>query len=100
MWPARRFFADRGRSASVSSGPGCLRPVSGGVVFSKLSKLLNQEDALSAPCLHLDFCSPQAPKRGAGMLLVTRRVHYQPICRIRSRALQRQIGNTVASAAR
>jgi hypothetical protein len=68
MWPARRFFADRGRSASVSSGPGCLRPVSGGVVFSKLSKLLNQEDALSAPCLHLDFCSPQAPKRGAGML--------------------------------
>jgi hypothetical protein len=24
--------------------------VSGGVVFSKLSKLLNQEDALSAPC--------------------------------------------------
>jgi hypothetical protein len=28
---------------------GGLRPVSGGVVFSKLSKLLNQEDALSAP---------------------------------------------------
>jgi hypothetical protein len=28
-----------------------LRPVSGGVVFSKLSKLLNQEHALSAPCL-------------------------------------------------
>ena len=28
-----------------------LRPVSGDVVFSKLSKLLNQEDALSAPCL-------------------------------------------------
>jgi hypothetical protein len=25
--------------------------VSGGVVFSKLSKLLNQEDALGAPCL-------------------------------------------------
>jgi hypothetical protein len=28
-----------------------LRPVSGVVVFSKLSKLLNREDALSAPCL-------------------------------------------------
>jgi hypothetical protein len=28
-----------------------LRPVSGGAVFSKLSKLLNQEDALSAPRL-------------------------------------------------
>jgi hypothetical protein len=26
-------------------------PVTRGVVFSKLSKLLNQEDALSAPCL-------------------------------------------------
>ena len=45
-----------------------LRTVSGGVVFSKLSKLLNQEDALSAPCLRGDFCSPQAPSRGAGML--------------------------------
>jgi hypothetical protein len=30
-----------------------------GVLFSKLSKLLNQGDALSAPC------SPQAPSRGA-----------------------------------
>jgi hypothetical protein len=30
-----------------------LRPVSGGVVFSKLSKLLNQESALSAPCLQV-----------------------------------------------
>jgi hypothetical protein len=39
--------------------------VSGGVVFSKLSKLLNQEDALGAPCLHSDFCSPQARPRGA-----------------------------------
>jgi hypothetical protein len=28
-----------------------LTPVSGGVVSSKLSKLLNQENALSAPCL-------------------------------------------------
>jgi hypothetical protein len=45
-----------------------LRPVSGGVVFSKLSKLLNQENALSAPCIHSDFCSPQAPSRGTGTL--------------------------------
>jgi hypothetical protein len=45
-----------------------LGPVSGGVVFSKLSKLLNQEDALSAPWLRGDFCSPQAPSRDAGML--------------------------------
>jgi hypothetical protein len=30
-----------------------------GVLFPKLSKLLNQEDALSAPC------SPRAPSRGA-----------------------------------
>jgi hypothetical protein len=39
--------------------------VSGGVIFSKLSKLLNQEDALSAPCLRGDCCSPQARPRGA-----------------------------------
>ena len=40
------------------------------VVFSKLSKLLNQENALGAPCCLLgDFCSPQAPPTGvAGML--------------------------------
>jgi hypothetical protein len=44
--------------ASVPSGLG---PVTGGVVFSKLSKLLNQEDALSVPCLYGDFCPPQAP---------------------------------------
>jgi hypothetical protein len=46
--------------------------LSGVVAFPKLSKLLNQEDALSAPCLqHFrgKFCSPQAaPSRGAGML--------------------------------
>jgi hypothetical protein len=47
--PACRFFSDRGRSASVASGVG--RPQAGVRVFSKLSKLLNQEDALSAPCL-------------------------------------------------
>jgi hypothetical protein len=35
--------------------------LSGGVVFSKLSKLLNQEDALSAPCLRGD----SAPRRRA-----------------------------------
>jgi hypothetical protein len=29
------------------------------VVFSKLSRVLNQEDALGAPCLGCDFCSPQ-----------------------------------------
>jgi hypothetical protein len=33
-------------------------------VFFKLSKVLNQEDALGVPCLGSDFCSPQAP-RGA-----------------------------------
>jgi hypothetical protein len=66
---------------------------SGGVVFSKLSKLLNQEDALGAPCLQrfrdysgatklarcgfrfglhqleallrVDVCSPLARPRGA-----------------------------------
>jgi hypothetical protein len=37
-----------GTPAPLSSGPGL---VTGGVVFSKLSKLLNQEDALGAPCL-------------------------------------------------
>src|ERR1700683_5563578 len=52
----------------------CLRapdwraPVAGGVVSSKLSKLLNQENALSAPCIRCDFCSPQAPSRGTGTL--------------------------------
>ena len=45
------------------------------VVFRKLSKVLNQENALGAPGLGCDFCSPQAPSRGAGMLRtgVTRR---------------------------
>src|ERR1700739_1804810 len=36
-----------------------LGPVAGGVVFFKLSKLLNQEDALSVPCLRGVFCSPR-----------------------------------------
>jgi hypothetical protein len=48
--------------------PRHLGPVTGGVVFSKLSKLLNQEDALSAPCLRGEFCSPQASSRSAGIL--------------------------------
>ena len=37
-------------------------------MFPKLSKLLNQEDALSAPCLRCDFYSPQALSRGGAML--------------------------------
>jgi hypothetical protein len=41
---------------------------SGGAVFSELSKLLNQEDALGAPCYIVILCSPQAPARGARML--------------------------------
>jgi hypothetical protein len=44
------------------------RASTGRVVFSKLSKLLNQEDALSAPCLCGDLRSPRAPSRGAGIL--------------------------------
>jgi hypothetical protein len=43
---------------SVLSGPG---PGTGGAVFSRLSKLLNQENALGAPCLRDNSCSPQAP---------------------------------------
>jgi hypothetical protein len=38
------------------------------MVVSKLSKLLNQEHALSAPWLHSDLCSPQAPPRDAIIL--------------------------------
>jgi hypothetical protein len=49
----------------VSSGPA---PVTGGVVLSKLSKLLNQEDALSGPCLRGDFCYPKAPSQSEGIL--------------------------------
>jgi hypothetical protein len=54
-----------------------------GVVFPKLSKLLNQEVALSAPCLRGDFCSPQARPRGAqeccGQRLI-RRCHIIVCC--------------------
>jgi hypothetical protein len=45
------------------------RLVSGGVVFPELSKLLNQEDALGAPCL--DTVAPALRRRalaGAGIL--------------------------------
>ncbi len=43
--------------------------VSEGVVFSKLSKLLNQEDALSVPCLQGDFVlSAGMHSRAAAML--------------------------------
>jgi hypothetical protein len=37
-------------------------------VSAKLSKLLNQENALSAPCLRGGFGSPQAPSWSKGML--------------------------------
>jgi len=40
----------------------------GGVVFAKLSKLLNQEYALSAPCLRGSFGSPQGPSRSEELL--------------------------------
>jgi hypothetical protein len=38
------------------------------LVSAKLSKLLNQENALSAPCLRGGFGSPQAPSWSKGML--------------------------------
>jgi hypothetical protein len=56
-------------SASVFIWPGMAsgrRPV---VQFSpSCQKLPNQENALGAPCLRCDFCSPPAPSRCAGML--------------------------------
>jgi hypothetical protein len=48
----------------VSSG---VELVTSGVVLSKLSRLLNQEDALSGPCLRGDLCSPQALLASAGI---------------------------------
>jgi hypothetical protein len=44
------------------------RPVPGGVVFSELSKLLNQEDALSAPCLWGDSALHRRALAGAEVL--------------------------------
>ena len=45
-----------------------LGPVSGGVVFSKLSKLLDQEDALSAPCLQhfRNYSATKVARCGSG----------------------------------
>jgi hypothetical protein len=37
-------------------------------VFPKLSKLLNQENALGAPCLHVISSPCRRPARGGGML--------------------------------
>jgi hypothetical protein len=62
--PACQFFADRGRSASVSLGMGRLRPVAGDVVSCKFSKLLNQEDALGAPCFTALSQNESAASRG------------------------------------
>jgi hypothetical protein len=43
---------------------GRLRPVAGDVVFCEFSKLLNQEDALGAPCLQ-HFRKMSLPRPGA-----------------------------------
>ena len=53
------------------------------VVFLKLSKLLNQEDALSVPYLHSDFRSPQAKKRISQFwchITVCDRRDVMPVC--------------------
>jgi len=53
-------FVTRRPQSSGRDWPG----LTGGAASIKLSKLLNQEDALSAPCLGRSFCSPQvAPSR-------------------------------------
>jgi hypothetical protein len=58
-------FAIRRASSPGLGWPG----LSGGVAFPKLSKLLNQEDALSAPFLRVESRSPQAaPSQTAPML--------------------------------
>ena len=49
-----------GHPAFLSSWPGIARADIRCVAFLELSKLLNQEVALSAPWLRDDFCSPQA----------------------------------------
>jgi hypothetical protein len=51
--PAPASLSGAGHPECVSSGLGWpgVRPAQVGVVFPKLSKLLNQEDALSAPCI-------------------------------------------------
>ena len=73
-------------SASVSSRLG---PVTSGGVFSRLSKLLNLEDALSAPCLRSDFRSPHSPaeRRDVRKGLICRfRCHINVGGRCRGRA--------------
>jgi len=45
--------------------PGGTCQAFGGVVFPKLSKLLNQEDALSAPCLRVNSALRRRRPRGA-----------------------------------
>jgi hypothetical protein len=65
-----RLRATDWRTSRLSSGVRVVWPRAGDRwcgVF-QLSKLLNQEDALSAPCLRGDFCSPQAPRGSAGIL--------------------------------
>ena len=52
-------FVTRRPQSSGRDWPG----LTGGAASIKLSKLLNQEDALSAPRLRGDFSSPQAPWR-------------------------------------
>jgi hypothetical protein len=51
-----QYSISRDRRAPLSCAH---EPVTGRAMFFKLSKLINQEDALSAPC------SPRAPSRGA-----------------------------------
>jgi hypothetical protein len=58
-------FVTRRPQSSGRGWPG----LTGGAASIKLSKLLNQEDALGAPCFRTSFCSPQAaPFAGASML--------------------------------
>jgi hypothetical protein len=68
--PTRQVLAAVSFATRIPLSAGLGWPgLSGGVAFPKLSKLLNQEDALSALCLRGEFCSPRAaPSRGAGML--------------------------------
>jgi hypothetical protein len=71
MQSAQSFFSCAGCRAVLSfadRGGFCSGKRRCPVVYSKLSKLLHQEDALGAPFLGCDCCSPQALPRGAGML--------------------------------
>jgi hypothetical protein len=54
-------FVIRRRSSSGAVWPG----LSGGVALPKLSKLLNQEDALSAPCVRVNSALRRRHPRGA-----------------------------------